>query len=135
MTMITPSYLGETIEYSSLHACRSTLEDPTALTIQLALTHEYDDWVDRFDAILTPPALGEAPPIETTGDPRCCTRWSLVGAPALTLPTGLGPSGLPLGTQLVGRIGADRDLIATALWLESVRPRPGDPPEPGKARR
>ena len=31
MTMITPSYLGETIEYSSLHACRSTLEDPTEL--------------------------------------------------------------------------------------------------------
>ena len=31
MTMITPSYLGETIEYSSLHACRSTLEDPTSL--------------------------------------------------------------------------------------------------------
>ena len=29
MTMTTPSYLGETIEYSSLHACRSTLEDPT----------------------------------------------------------------------------------------------------------
>ena len=34
MTMITPSYLGETIEYSSLHACRSTLEDPTASTSQ-----------------------------------------------------------------------------------------------------
>ena len=32
MTMITPSYLGETIEYSSLHACRSTLEDPTRKT-------------------------------------------------------------------------------------------------------
>ena len=31
MTMITPSYLGETIEYSSLHACRSTLEDPTSI--------------------------------------------------------------------------------------------------------
>ena len=36
MTMITPSYLGETIEYSSLHACRSTLEDPTLL-LQVAL--------------------------------------------------------------------------------------------------
>ena len=34
MTMITPSYLGETIEYSSLHACRSTLEDPTNLLIK-----------------------------------------------------------------------------------------------------
>ena len=33
MTMITPSYLGETIEYSSLHACRSTLEDPTSAAI------------------------------------------------------------------------------------------------------
>ena len=33
MTMITPSYLGETIEYSSLHACRSTLEDPTTASI------------------------------------------------------------------------------------------------------
>ena len=37
MTMITPSYLGETIEYSSLHACRSTLEDPT--NHQLVLKH------------------------------------------------------------------------------------------------
>ena len=33
MTMITPSYLGETIEYSSLHACRSTLEDPTSFSL------------------------------------------------------------------------------------------------------
>ena len=36
MTMITPSYLGETIEYSSLHACRSTLEDPTRLVLLAA---------------------------------------------------------------------------------------------------
>ena len=35
MTMITPSYLGETIEYSSLHACRSTLEDPTQVAAPL----------------------------------------------------------------------------------------------------
>ena len=39
MTMITPSYLGETIEYSSLHACRSTLEDPTlGLSIEVPLS-------------------------------------------------------------------------------------------------
>ena len=36
MTMITPSYLGETIEYSSLHACRSTLEDPTVVRVARA---------------------------------------------------------------------------------------------------
>ena len=39
MTMITPSYLGETIEYSSLHACRSTLEDPTARPVEWLLDH------------------------------------------------------------------------------------------------
>ena len=46
MTMITPSYLGETIEYSSLHACRSTLEDPTVerrgLPRVLAALDEHD---------------------------------------------------------------------------------------------
>ena len=37
MTMITPSYLGETIEYSSLHACRSTLEDPTLYCLSMCM--------------------------------------------------------------------------------------------------
>ena len=40
MTMITPSYLGETIEYSSLHACRSTLEDPTFAQFEREVTGE-----------------------------------------------------------------------------------------------
>ena len=46
MTMITPSYLGETIEYSSLHACRSTLEDPTKVYVANFL----DDTVSVIDA-------------------------------------------------------------------------------------
>ena len=47
MTMITPSYLGETIEYSSLHACRSTLEDPTAQIVanSVASLHQADQTV------------------------------------------------------------------------------------------
>ena len=50
MTMITPSYLGETIEYSSLHACRSTLEDPTVEprvnTVESGI-HTVESSVDR----------------------------------------------------------------------------------------
>ena len=42
MTMITPSYLGETIEYSSLHACRSTLEDPTNRVGRQIIQHDAD---------------------------------------------------------------------------------------------
>ena len=45
MTMITPSYLGETIEYSSLHACRSTLEDPTKpATIEPSMSCATSGW-------------------------------------------------------------------------------------------
>ena len=55
MTMITPSYLGETIEYSSLHACRSTLEDPTGvLTTQPPAADGGSDWYDYDPADATP---------------------------------------------------------------------------------
>ena len=47
MTMITPSYLGETIEYSSLHACRSTLEDPTKVASQPLCGARTDDLDNR----------------------------------------------------------------------------------------
>ena len=57
MTMITPSYLGETIEYSSLHACRSTLEDPTTEKLQkefFAITsgsqHDRHGWLSAVNA-------------------------------------------------------------------------------------
>ena len=48
MTMITPSYLGETIEYSSLHACRSTLEDPTRIVSEVSERHEFGSGVSRL---------------------------------------------------------------------------------------
>jgi Asp-tRNA(Asn)/Glu-tRNA(Gln) amidotransferase A subunit family amidase len=84
------------------------------------LVAAFAEWSAPYDAILTPPAIGEAPTRETTGDPRFCSRWSLVGAPALTLPTGRGPHGLPLGLQLVGAPGDDRRLLAAAAWIEKV---------------
>jgi Asp-tRNA(Asn)/Glu-tRNA(Gln) amidotransferase A subunit family amidase len=80
-----------------------------------------------YDAILTPPAVGEAPAPETTGDPRFCSRWSLVGAPAIVIPSGLGPHRLPLGLQLVAAPGDDRRLLAAAAWCEERLPPIGAP--------
>lgn len=98
-----------------------------ALRERTRLIAAFADWAAPFDAVLTLPAAGEAPGLETTGDPRFCTRWTLVGAPALTLPTGFGPAGLPLGLQLVGAPGTDRRLLAAAAWVEARRPAPGWP--------
>ena len=99
-----------------------------ALRARDQLVAAFVDWAAPYDAILTPPTTGEAPGLESTGDPRFCSRWSLIGAPAIVIPTGLGPSRLPLGLQLVASPGDDERLLASAMWAEGVLPAPGSPP-------
>jgi Asp-tRNA(Asn)/Glu-tRNA(Gln) amidotransferase A subunit family amidase len=75
-------------------------------------------FTERYDAILTPAAPGTAPKgLASTGDPRFCTLWTLLGMPALSLPLMQGENGLPLGVQLVGRRNYDARLLRTARWL------------------
>ena len=72
-----------------------------------------------IDFLLTPSATGEAPDqLDTTGSSLFNRVWTLFGVPCVTLPHGLGPRGLPLGVQLVGRFDADMDLLSWALWAE-----------------
>ncbi len=106
-----------------------------ALDLRTRLLPAYAAFAAGYDAILTLPAAGEAPGIETTGDPRFCSRWTLVGAPAITIPTGLGPHGLPLGLQLVGVAGEDARLLAAAAWVEARLPRPPHGPALGVSAR
>lgn len=75
---------------------------------------------NRLDALLTPAAPGEAPLLETTGDPIFNRVWTALGVPSLHIPVRRGPSGLPLGVQLTGRRWADGDLLAAALHAESA---------------
>ena len=76
-------------------------------------------FMQRYDAILTPAALGTAPKgLGSTGDPVFCSIWTLLGLPAVTLPLMQGENALPLGVQLVGRKGYDARLLRTARWLE-----------------
>ena len=73
---------------------------------------------ERYDAILTPAAPGEAPKgLEATGSPIFCAIWTLCGLPAITLPILSGASGLPMGAQLVAPKGDDGRLLRTARWL------------------
>jgi Asp-tRNA(Asn)/Glu-tRNA(Gln) amidotransferase A subunit family amidase len=70
------------------------------------------------DVILAPSAPGEAPRgLAATGDPVFCRVWTLLGTPALSLPCGEGANGLPVGVQIIGRIGDDARAIAVADWL------------------
>jgi Asp-tRNA(Asn)/Glu-tRNA(Gln) amidotransferase A subunit family amidase len=74
----------------------------------------FEQVMQDFDAILVPAAPGEAPGIASTGDPVFNRMWSLLGVPALTLPVAKGPTGLPLGVQLIGRYDHDLRLLDVA---------------------
>lgn len=75
-------------------------------------------FAERYDAIITPAALGTAPKgLGATGDPVFCSLWTLLGMPAISLPLMQGANGLPLGVQLVGRRHFDARLLRTARWL------------------
>ena len=70
------------------------------------------------DVLLAPCVRGEAPEgRHYTGDPSFQALWTLLQTPALTLPTGVGPHGLPVGIQLVGRRHDDERLIAASKWV------------------
>ncbi len=91
-----------------------------ALAARAALMSALSGFLDdAHGAIVTPPATGEAPTVESTGDPAFCTLWTLCGVPAISLPTALGPRGLPLGIQVVGRSGESNYLLAVAAWCEA----------------
>lgn len=74
-----------------------------------------------FDALLTLPAFGEAPPgLHYTGDAEYCAPWTLLGAPAVTLPAGFGKNGLPLGIQIVGAYRNDLRVLKAAKSIEAT---------------
>ncbi|HEX3335022.1 MAG TPA: amidase family protein [Jatrophihabitans sp.] len=54
--------------------------------------------------------------------------WNLAGWPAMSVPAGLAPDGLPLAVQLVAKPGAEGQLLAVAAQLEQLRPWPRTAP-------
>ena len=89
-----------------------------ALEQAASLSGDLNEIFDEYDAILTPPAPGEAPVgLKSTGDASFCTIWTLCGTPALSLPLFQGPDNMPLGAQLVSYKGDDARLFRTARWL------------------
>ncbi|MCS6802112.1 MAG: amidase [Chloroflexota bacterium] len=86
--------------------------------------------MEECDALIMPTTTSPAGSPTTTGDRTSLAPWSLIGTPAITVPSGLSREGLPLGLQLVGRAGADADLLAVAAWVEAhLAPLP-PPPSP-----
>jgi Asp-tRNA(Asn)/Glu-tRNA(Gln) amidotransferase A subunit family amidase len=73
---------------------------------------------EQCDALVTLSAPGEATRLdEGPGSGFLAMPWSLCGLPTVSLPLLRGSRGLPIGIQLIGPRGRDRELLQTASWL------------------
>jgi Asp-tRNA(Asn)/Glu-tRNA(Gln) amidotransferase A subunit family amidase len=96
----------------------SALEVLDAMDRRDRLRQLFAEIAAPYDALLTPAAVDVAPPAEEgTGDPIFAATWTLLGAPALSLPLLTGEAGLPLGLQVIGAARRDGPLLRAASWL------------------
>lgn len=77
-----------------------------------------DGLFDDYDALITLSTLGEATMLEEgPGSGVMSMLWSLCKLPTFSLPLLRGTKGLPIGVQLIGRYGSDKELFQCANWL------------------
>src|SRR5262249_35670441 len=105
-----------------------------AQQLRRALAARFRALFDGLDAVLSPsvawPAPAEDPPIgDDAGDGEMLysAPYNLVGLPALSIPCGLTPEGLPAGLQIVGPWQAVAGVLSIGAALEALR-RPLVPP-------
>jgi aspartyl-tRNA(Asn)/glutamyl-tRNA(Gln) amidotransferase subunit A len=96
-------------------------------------------WFERADIVVTPTLSRTALPIEhqfadvvtIDGKPVDTMRrawypytlpFNMTGNPAISIPCGWDKDGLPIGLQLIGRLGADSTLLHAAALFEQARP-------------
>ncbi|GIJ73381.1 amidase [Virgisporangium ochraceum] len=108
------------------------LEDPAATWLALRRGDRADRAVNDerlaaafevADVVLTPTAPVSAHGHDGPGDAMSVSltwAFNLSGHPAASVPAGLGPDGVPVGLQVVGRHGAEETVLRVAAMLAGV---------------
>jgi Asp-tRNA(Asn)/Glu-tRNA(Gln) amidotransferase A subunit family amidase len=110
----------ELIEYLELGEGYSAADYSRALDAADACRRAFYDVARDVDVLVMPSTLGEAPDASSTGSSAFIRIWSLLHNPSITLPAARGPSGLPLGFQVVGFVKEDPRLLYFARSIEAV---------------
>jgi amidase len=105
-----------------------------ALASQTEMFHRMRMLLERYDALALPVSQVAPFPVEqewvgeiagvTMGSylewMRSCSRITMTAHPALSIPAGFKPGGLPVGLQLVGRHRGELDLLRLAAGIEQA---------------
>jgi len=115
---------------------RRLADDPNAERLyhapRRAVLGEYVTTLDRMKLDgLVYPAIQMPPPDETmpqdghlSDGPHSATSWvNMIGVPAVVVPAGFYPSGLPFGLEFSGRPWTDGDLLGVARAWEQAGSR------------
>lgn len=79
---------------------------------------------NRYDALVYPTMRRKAAIIGELPIGSTCALSAVTGLPALSVPAGFTPDGLPIGAELLGRPFADAELVSLAYdYEQSVHPR------------
>ncbi len=94
-----------------------------AMRTRRRIRRELDALYARFDALVSPSRSTVAPPIDRDfsraypgfgGGPAIIPAGNLAGQPALSVPNGFGPNGLPTGLLFTGRAWSEARLLTLA---------------------
>ena len=103
-----------------------------ASRIRTRIWRHFASALERVDVIATPTSARTAPPIaedsRATGESnltmtdqimRFAPVGNLTGLPALTVPVGYDPGGMPIGLQLMGRAWQEAQLLRIGIAMEA----------------
>ncbi|MBF6387785.1 amidase [Nocardia farcinica] len=117
---------------------RTLHQTPAALRRLRRFRHVYDTWLARHDVILSPVVAHTAPELGyfagTSSFDELLARMAnfvsftpvnnVAGSPAIAIPAGLSPDGLPVAIHLSAAYGDERTLLELAYLLEAEQPFP-----------
>lgn len=77
--------------------------------------------IEPYEVVITTTTKEAGPPdASTTGDPRWQAAITTAGLPAISLPYGVTPDGLPLGIQIISKPFEEKKLLSIAAWIEKL---------------
>jgi len=85
----------------------------------------FNDWSQPYDALLSPTCPIAAPPLSEINEAasplsRLTRAANYLDLPAITVPCGLSPQGLPAGLQILGKPNDETTVVALAAAYERV---------------
>lgn len=127
--------MKQTVRWNIEQGLQLTLDDVTAASIKhSALVGRMAGFFDNYDFLLCPAA--QVPPFSLEQEwvssingielptyldwMGVCWAITVTGCPAISVPAGFTPDGLPIGIQIVGRRGHDLDVLRIARAFEQA---------------